>query len=112
MTGSRRGDVVLVEFVFSDESGAKLRPALIVSSDAYHRARQEVVIAAITSNVTRRFFGDHPIADWQRTGLLFPSTVTGIVRTIRRSMIRRSLGSVTQRDLDAFGGALRSSLGL
>ena len=72
MTAFSRGDVVLVEFVSSDESGAKLRPALVVSTTAYHRARQEVIIAAITSNVTRRRASDHVIADWQHAGLLFP----------------------------------------
>lgn len=111
-TGFRRGDVVLVEFVLADESGTKLRPALIVSGGAYHRSRQEVVIAAITGNVTRRLFGDHVISDWRGAGLLFPSTVTGIVRTIKASMIRRALGSFARPDLDAFGGLLRASLDL
>ena len=32
MTACKRGDVVLVGFVFSDESGRKLRPALVISS--------------------------------------------------------------------------------
>ena len=54
MIGSSRGDVVLVEFVFSDESGTKLRPSLVINSDAYAQARHEVIVAAITSNVTRR----------------------------------------------------------
>jgi mRNA interferase MazF len=53
MTAFNRGDVVLVEFVFSDESGAKLRPALVVSTTAYHQVRQEVIVAAITSHVIR-----------------------------------------------------------
>ncbi len=57
MTDCRRGDVVLVRFVFSDESGVKLRPAVVVSSTGYHRSRREVIVAAITSNVKRRLFG-------------------------------------------------------
>jgi ABC-type uncharacterized transport system substrate-binding protein len=32
MTAYKRGDVVPVGFVFSDESGKKLRPALVISS--------------------------------------------------------------------------------
>jgi mRNA interferase MazF len=112
MIAFSRGDVVLVEFVFSDESGKKLRPALVISSAAYHRARQEVVVAAITSNVTRRLFGDHPVAAWQAAGLLFPSTVTGIIRTIKGSMIQRTLGPLAEPDLDAFSRALRQSLDL
>jgi mRNA interferase MazF len=107
-----RGDVVLVGFVFSDESGRKLRPALVLSSPAYHRGRQEVIVAAITSNVGRRLFGDHRIADWKGAGLLFPSSVTGILRTIQRTMIDRRLGAMPKADMDAVDRALRRSLGL
>ena len=111
-TSYSRGDVVLVEFMFSDESGAKLRPALVVSSDRYHSARQEVIIAAITSNVTRRLFGDHDLTSWQEAGLLFPSTVTGILRTVQRTGIRRRLGSLETTDLSSVGQALRRALAL
>ncbi|MBI4561844.1 MAG: type II toxin-antitoxin system PemK/MazF family toxin [Candidatus Rokubacteria bacterium] len=112
MTAYSRGDVVLVGFVFSEESGKKLRPAVVVSSPAYHRAREEVIVAAITSNVRRRLFGDHPIADWKGAGLLFPSLVTGILRTIKRTMIDRKLGSMPKADLEAIDRGLRRSLGL
>ncbi len=112
MTGYNRGDVVLVGFVFADESGRKLRPAVIISSPAYHRARQEVVVAAITSKIKRRLFGEHMIQDWERAGLLFPSMVTGIIRTIKRTMIDRKLGSLAKSDVEAVERELRRCLGL
>jgi mRNA interferase MazF len=107
----RRGDVVLVGFVFSDESGVKLRPALVVSSDAYHRGRREVVVAAITSNVRRVRLGDHRVARWKEAGLLFPSLVTGILRTIRANMIQRRLGTRAKADREAVDVCLRLALG-
>lgn len=103
---------MLVGFVFSDESGRKLRPAVVISSSAYNRSRREVVVAAITSNVRRRLTGDHLIADWKRAGLLFPSVATGILRTIARSMIDRRLGSMPAPDMNAIDRQLRRSLGL
>ncbi len=102
----------MVGFIFSDESGKKLRPAVVISSAAYNRAREEMVVAAITSNVRRRLFGDHLIAHWKGTGLLFPSLVTGILRTIKRTMIDRKLGSMPKPDLEAIDRYLRRSLGL
>lgn len=99
MTGYRRGDVVLVPFVFSDESGAKRRPALIVSSDAYLEKRREAIISAITSRTDRMLFGDHLIGDWRAAGLLFPSVVTGIVRTIKQDMISLRLGALPAADM-------------
>lgn len=112
MIASDRGDVILVDFVFADESGRKVRPALIVSARAYNDARQEIIIAAITSNVSRRLFGDQLIEDWQEAGLLRPSVVTGVVRTIRRPMILRRLGALAASDLRAVDHTLRRALGL
>jgi mRNA-degrading endonuclease toxin of MazEF toxin-antitoxin module len=117
MTGHSRGDVVLIGFVFSDESGKKFRPALVLSSSAYHRGRQEVVVAAITSNIRRRLFrrrlfGDHVIADWKEAGLLFPSLVTGILRTVKRTMIDRKLGTMPKSDMVTVDREIRRSLGL
>jgi len=66
MTGYSRGDVVLVGFVFTDETGVRQRPAVIISSDAYHRGREEVIIAAITSRTDRVLVGDHLISDWRQ----------------------------------------------
>ncbi|MBI3001731.1 MAG: type II toxin-antitoxin system PemK/MazF family toxin [Deltaproteobacteria bacterium] len=112
MTVYSRGDVVLVGFVFSDESGKKLRPAVVISSPAYNRARQEVIVAAITSNVRRRLFGDHLIANWKGAGLLFPSLATGIFRTITGTMIDRKLGSMPKPEMEAIDRELRRSAGL
>jgi mRNA interferase MazF len=112
MTVYNRSDIVLVNFVFSDESAKKLRPAVVISSAAYNRSRQEVIVAAITSNVKRRLVGDHLIAGWKGAGLLFPSLVTGIFRTIKQSMIDRKVGTMPKPDMQAIDLKLRQSLGL
>ena len=112
MTGYSRGDVVLVSFVFSDETGEKRRPAVIVSSEAYHKSRQEAIIAAITSRIDRTLAGDLLINDWQGAGLLFPSVVTGIIRTIKQGMIASKLGVMPRADMEAVDGNLRAALGL
>ena len=113
MAAYSRGNVVLVSFVFADESGRRRRPAVVISSSAYNRARQEVIVAAITSNmIRRRLFGEHPITDWKTAGLLHPSVVTGIFRTIKRMMIERKLGSLRRADLEAVEQEVRRCLSL
>jgi mRNA interferase MazF len=112
MTGYKRGDVVLVRFIFSDETGERQRPAVIVSSDAYQQSRQEAIIAAITSRTDRILVGDHLISDWQEAGLLFPSVATGIVRTIKQGMIAKKLGIMPMPDMKRIEGNLRDALGL
>lgn len=112
MTAYKRGDVVLVTFVFADETGVKLRPAVIVSSAAYHSGRDEVIIEAISSRTDRILAGDHLVKDWRRAGLLFPSVATGVVRTIKQNMIARKLGSMLSPEMKAIDDNIRLALGL
>ena len=98
-TAYSRGDVVLVDFVFAEETGSKRRPVLLLSSEQYMQGRQEVVVSAITSNTRRILVGDYLMADWEEAGLIYPSVATGILRTIKQSMIDRKMGIVSPRDL-------------
>ncbi len=106
-----RGDVVLVKFLFSDEKGIKLRPALIVSNEDYNASRQEIIMAAITSNVERCLIGDTRLKYWKEANLLHPSLVTAILRTIKQDMIERRLGKLSVRDLQVVEKNLRDVLG-
>lgn len=110
MTSFSRGDVVLVKFVFADEKGVKQRPGLIVSSDGYHRGRRETIIAAVTSNTGRLLVGDYKIKAWRESGLLSPSIVTGIVRTIKHDMIAGKMGTLPATELAAVETKLREIL--
>ncbi|MDE0249307.1 MAG: type II toxin-antitoxin system PemK/MazF family toxin [Gammaproteobacteria bacterium] len=51
-TAYRRGDIVLVSFPFTDLTSSKRRPALILSSDSFNTAGEDLVLAAITSHIT------------------------------------------------------------
>jgi len=112
MTTFSRGDVVLVKFVFADEKGAKQRPGLIVSTDRYHQGRRETILAAITSNIGRLLVGDYKIRAWRECGLLYPSIVTGIVRTIKHEMIASKMGELPASELHSVEDKLREILAL
>ena len=112
MTSFSRGDVVLVRFVFADEKGAKQRPGLIVSTDRYHQGRRDAILAAITSKVGRLLVGDYKIKAWRESGLLFPSIVTGIVRTIKHDMIASKMGELPASELQSVEDKLRKILAL
>jgi mRNA-degrading endonuclease toxin of MazEF toxin-antitoxin module len=72
---------------------------LFLSSDEYTEDRQEAVVSAITSNTRRILTGDYLMVDWEDSGLIFPSIVTGVLRTIKQSMIERKMGEISPRDL-------------
>ena len=46
-----RGDVVIVPFPFQDKPGEKIRPAVVVQSDAENRLLANTILAMITGNL-------------------------------------------------------------
>ena len=44
-------DIVLVPFPYSDLSGSKRRPVLVVSNNGYNSSSQDVLVCVITSNL-------------------------------------------------------------
>ena len=89
----------MVNFVFAEETGSKRRPVLLLSSDEYMEGRQKAVVSAITRNTRRILTGDYLMVGREDSGLIFPSVVTGILRTIKQSMIERKMGEISPRDL-------------
>lgn len=76
------GDVVLVPFPFTDQSGTKKRPAVVVSGANYNTSRRDIVIMAITSQWrTPLGFGETMIGDWQAAGLIKASLRREVQRT-------------------------------
>ena len=51
-TRYKRGDIVLVPFPFTDLSSSKKRPALVVSPDQFNGRMEDLVVVAITSQLT------------------------------------------------------------
>jgi mRNA interferase MazF len=93
------GDVVLVPFPFTDQSGTKKRPAVVVSSRRYNRQRRDVVIMAITSQMrTPLAFGEAMVADWLGAGLLKESVLKPVFATIEQGLVLRVMGRLSAND--------------
>lgn len=106
------GDVVLVPFPFTDQSGSKKRPAVIISSSDYNTRRRDFIIMAITSQVRQPpGFGDVPIADWQSAGLIKPSVIKPVLTTIEQSLVLRTLGVLATADARALREIIAQTIG-
>lgn len=103
MTAYKSGEVLLVPFPFTDLTDAKQRPAVVLSSSHFNQIHQDVIIAAITSHLTRATIKD----DYQLTaveqvsaGLPKPSIVKlGKVTTLDQRLIRRRLGRLPPKSM-------------
>ena len=111
MTNYNRCDILLVKFTFSEGEDSKHRPALVLSIKEYNNNRQELIIAAITSNLKRQLVGDTKINNWEDAGLLYPSLVTAIIRTIKKNMVDHKLGKLSHNDFRVVEKNLKDVLG-
>ncbi len=110
--GSKFGDVVLVPFPFTDQTAAKRRPAVIVSSDAYHSERPDVILVAITSRTGKPAgVGDVMIDEWREAGLLKVSLIKPVFTTVEQTLILRKLGTLQGKDIAALRKTLEEVLG-
>lgn len=106
------GDVVLVPFPFTDQTGAKKRPAVVVSSGAYSTGRRDIVIMAITSQVHKPLpFGETMITDWQGAGLVKASVIKPVFATIEQSLVIRGMGKLVAADAKPLHKLLAQLLG-
>jgi mRNA interferase MazF len=106
------GDVVLVPFPFTDQTGTKKRPAVIVSSKAYNANRRDLVIMAITIKIrTPLGFGEALIADWQTAGLLKSSVLKPVLTTIEQPLVIRTMGALSATDLRTLKVSIARAIG-
>ena len=106
----RRGDIIAVPYDYSDLTGGKVRPAVIVSSDAYNLTQPDVVAAGVSSQVAKARPYDHVLVDWAAAGLRYASLVRGRLLTIEQNLIRRTVGRLSQADLSSCEEKLASFL--
>jgi len=98
----KRWDAVLLAYPFDDWTGAKVRPAIVISSDDYNRRSENGVFVLITSNTERRSDFDillsesHP--DFARSGLAKASMIrVDMVWTLKQTLVRKTLGTMSKQ---------------
>ncbi len=106
-----RGDVVLVPFPFTDLSAARVRPAVVVSSEEYNAQTDELIVAMVTSK-PQSGPADVRLQDWREAGLIYPSWVRTKLATLERRLIQFSPGRISDRDAYALETKLTWALGL
>jgi mRNA interferase MazF len=104
--------IVLVPFPFTDQSASKRRPAVVISNRVYNKARPDVVLMAVTSQLRPApALGEVWIAHWQPAGLLKPSAIKLVFATIEQRLILRQLGALQPADRAALRKAIEEILG-
>ena len=109
MPSYSKGDVVLVRFPFSDRSGSKVRPVIVVSTP---HASQDLFVISLTSKTTRLLTGEFVLGEWKNSGLNVASAVKRGLFTIHESLIVKSIGALSTSDTGRVDDSLRGWLGI
>ena len=109
MPNYSRNEVVLVRYPFSNLSGSKIRPAVIVN--APHVSR-DVFIVPLTSKLSSLLAGEFVLIDWSQAGLNVPSAVKRGLYTIDQNLIVKAVGKLSIGDAKNMEKSLRDWLAL
>lgn len=109
MPNYSKHEVVLVRYPFSNLSGSKVRPAVVVNAP---HISQDVFILPLTSKTSPLLAGEFVLTDWSQAGLNVPSAVKRGLYTLHQGLIVKVIGKLTDTDANGLEDALRDWLGL
>lgn len=102
----KKGDLVTVDFPFTDLTGRKKRPALVLAFDSV-----DVTLAFVTTQLFQARSPDLVLQPSAGNGLKLPSVIrTSKFATLKQTLIHGKLGELTPAELVALDAGLVQSL--
>ena len=91
------GDIVLLEYPYTDLSGVKLRPAIVLKDTNDF----DFITARVTSQ-SRQTEYDIEVTDWKKARSLLPSIIRKHkIATLETKLVKRQMGKLSASDLDS-----------
>lgn len=114
-----RGDVVIIDHPFSDATGSKVRPALVVQSDPRNALLNETIISLISKNLKHigtdqtQLLIEIGTMDGKGTGLKVDSVVKcGKLFTLHEDLVRKKIGILSVSLMQQVNDCLKAALEL
>jgi mRNA interferase MazF len=109
MPSYSKNEVILVRYPFSDLTGSKIRPAVVVSAP---HVSQDVMIVPLTSRITSLLAGEFALSEWKPAGLNVETAVKRGLYTIQQALVVKRIGGLGEADAERLELSLRSWLGI
>jgi mRNA interferase MazF len=108
MSNFSKHDVVLIRYPFSNQSGSKVRPAVVVSEP---HPSSDILVVPLTSRLVSLLPGEFILGDWPGAGLNVATAVKRGVYTVHESLVMRRIGRLAPADSDQMDRSLHAWLG-
>lgn len=109
MPSYSKNEVILVRYPFSNLTGSKVRPAVVVSDS---HVSQDVFIVPLTSRVSPLLAGEFVLTGRKASGLNAPSAAKRGLYTLHQSLVLKTVGKLSDTYADRLENSLRGWLGL
>jgi len=105
------GDIVLIEFPFSDYSGLKIRPVLVLSNSDFNNNQNDIIVCKITSS---NFNDKYQIVisnqDLENGNLKLERSWIGTnyILTIDKSLVSRKIAKLSKNKFEEVQNSIKS----
>ncbi len=96
-------DILLVPFPFSDQSGNKVRPVIVISHKEFNEHSEDILVVGVTSNISRDKYSLHLSNDDIEGGKLFTQCCikTENILKIDKELTIKKIGKIRAEKLAA-----------
>ncbi|MBI3037046.1 type II toxin-antitoxin system PemK/MazF family toxin [Candidatus Woesearchaeota archaeon] len=108
----KQRSIILVPFPFSDQSGQKVRPALIVSNDRYNSTSDDVIVCAVTTNIKPSKYSVIIDQNSLESGMLSEKSAIKAesLLKIQKSLILKTIATINRQTLTKATDAIKELL--
>ena len=109
MPSYTKDDIILVRSPFSDLSGSKIRPAVVVNAE---HISQDLIIVPLTSKTSSLLEGEFILSQWATAGLKLETAVKRGLYTVDQGLVTRIIGRLADPDVERLVRSIQMWLGL
>lgn len=94
-------DLLLVPFPFSDQSGKKVRPVIVISDDEFNKSSEDVIVVGVTSNISKDKYTINLTNDNLDEGKLFAICCVKVENILKldKELIIKKIGKINKNTL-------------
>jgi mRNA interferase MazF len=99
----------LVLSPFSDLSGSKIRPAVVVNAE---HISKDLIVVPLTSKTSSLLEGEFILFEWAVAGLKLETAVKRGLYTVHQSLVTKTIGKLADPDAEQLARSIQLCLGL
>lgn len=95
-------DLLLVPFPFSDQSGRKVRPVIVLSNNEFNQYSEDIIVVGITSNISKDKYSLKLDNKDLEDGKLITNCIIKIENILRldKNLIIKIIGKIKKEKLE------------